>query len=63
MMIDRTDVRRKLEDLINDYGLMRIVREALGASLRLRRERRMNAVDLPDYLRRDIGLPTRDDWR
>lgn len=63
MMIDRTDVRRKLEDLINDYGLMRIVREALGASLRLRRERRMNAVELPDYLRRDIGLPTRDDWR
>ena len=44
--------------LIARHGLLRIMLTVLAASLRVRRRRPvLSPADLPDRLRRDIGLP------
>jgi hypothetical protein len=47
-----------LQRLIEQYGLRAMLLGILTAALRMRRERvRFRHHDLPDHLRRDVGLP------
>lgn len=58
-------LRPEIERLVEDFGRRDLLWAAIGAVFR-RASVPMDAGDLPDYIRRDIGLPPFDvprDWR
>ncbi len=53
-----------LQRLIEQHGLRAMLLGILSAALRVRRNRaRLRHHDLPDHLRRDVGLPPLTDHR
>ena len=50
--------RERIEAVVTEFGVLRVLRAALIVTIRKRRTRVARAFDhdLPDYIRRDIGL-------
>jgi hypothetical protein len=58
-------LRPEIERLVEDFGRRDVLWAAIGAVFR-RGSSPMDAGDLPEYIRRDIGLPpaaSARDWR
>ena len=46
-----------IEELLLRHGTWTFLRATAKAMIRDRRRQRLEAADLPDHLRRDVGLP------
>lgn len=57
--LPRVSEAERIEAFISEYGVGRVLRATLVAVMRPRprRQRRMHAEDLPEEIRRDLGLP------
>jgi len=55
--------RQRIEAVVSQYGVLHVLRATLIVAIRKKRTRVARAFDrtLPDYIRRDIGLPPRAD--
>lgn len=55
----RVTEAERLEAFISEFGVGRVLRATLVSFVRPRprRQRRMHAEDLPEQIRRDLGLP------